>query len=69
MIVLDADWPPQWSRRGDLVKRLLGQLSRLEWEYGGDKDLEFHLDGQLAHGAERVAPALVRQMGYRVVYR
>jgi hypothetical protein len=44
-------------------------LSGLEWEYGGDKELEFHMDGQIAHGVERAVPALVRQMGYEIFYR
>ena len=55
--------------RGDVVKRLFGFLRTVEWEYGGDKGVEFHVDGQIAHGVERAVPALVRQMGYEVVYR
>ncbi|HLY57463.1 MAG TPA: hypothetical protein VKS60_18005, partial [Stellaceae bacterium] len=55
--------------RPDVIARLHAGLRRLEWEYGGDKDVEFHRDGQVAHGVERLIPALCRQMGYRVMWR
>ena len=55
--------------RGDIVKRLHSVLKHQEWEYGGDKGVDFHVDGQIAHGVERAVPALVRHMGYKVVYR
>ena len=55
--------------RSDVIKRLHGVLRDVEWEYGGDKGLDFHMDGQIAHGVERALPALVRQMGYQVLYR
>jgi len=55
--------------RSDVVERLFETLRKLDFEYGGDKDLDFHIDGQIAHGVERAAPALVRQMGYEVYYR
>ncbi len=55
--------------RSEIVARLHDVLRKLDFEYGGDKDLEFHKDGQLAHGVERALPALVRQMGYEVHYR
>jgi hypothetical protein len=55
--------------RGDIVQRLHSVLKNQEFEYGGDKGLEFHVDGQIAHGVERALPALVRHMGYKVVYR
>ncbi len=55
--------------RADVVKRLFEVLKNVEWEYGGDNVLDFHVDGQLAHGVERLLPALVRHMGYNVLYR
>ncbi len=55
--------------RSDVVARLFQTLRELDFEYGGDQDLDFHMDGQIAHGVERAAPALVRQMGYEVHYR
>ncbi len=55
--------------RGDVVKRLHSVLKHQEWEFGGDKDVDFHIDGQIAHGVERAVPALVRHMGYQIVYR
>jgi hypothetical protein len=55
--------------RSGVVARLYETLKKLDFEYGGDKDLDFHIDGQIAHGVERATPALVRQMGYQVAYR
>jgi hypothetical protein len=55
--------------RSEIVARLYDVLRRLDFEYGGDKDLDFHIDGQIAHGVERALPALVRQMGYEIHYR
>ena len=55
--------------RADIVARLFECLRKLDFEYGGDKDLDFHIDGQIAHGVERAVPALVRQMGYEMHYR
>ena len=55
--------------RSEIVGQLYEGLHTLDFEYGGDRDLEFHKDGQIAHGAERAVPALVRQMGYEVHYR
>ena len=55
--------------RADVVARLFEVLRKLDFEYGGDKDLDFHMDGQIAHGVERAVPALVRQMGYEIHYR
>jgi lipopolysaccharide biosynthesis protein len=55
--------------RSDVVARLFETLRQLDFEYGGDRDLDFHIDGQIAHGVERAVPALVRQMGYEVNYR
>jgi hypothetical protein len=55
--------------RADVVARLFAVLRNLHFEYGGDKDLAFHIDGQIAHGVERAVPALVRQLGYDIHYR
>ena len=55
--------------RADIVARLHRTLRKLDFEDGADKDLNFHLDGQLAHGVERATPALVREMGYDVHWR
>jgi hypothetical protein len=55
--------------RSEIVARLYDFLRRLDFEYGGDKDIDFHIDGQIAHGVERALPALVRQMGYEIHYR
>jgi hypothetical protein len=55
--------------RSDVVARMFEALRKLDFEFGGDKDLEFHRDGQIAHGAERALPALVREMGYEIRYR
>jgi hypothetical protein len=55
--------------RRDIVKRLHQSIRFVEWEYGGDNVLSFHLDGQIAHGTERAIPALVRQMGYEIAWR
>ena len=55
--------------RRDIVKTIFEVLKEIDWEYGGDNVLDFHMDGQIAHGVERAVPALVRHMGYEVVYR
>ena len=55
--------------RSDIVARFHSVLREIDFEYGGDKDLDFHVDGQIAHGVERAFPALVRQMGYETHYR
>ena len=55
--------------RADVVARLFETLRRLDFEYGGDRDLDFHVDGQIAHGVERAVPALVRHMGYDILWR
>ena len=55
--------------RAPILQRLYDELKHTEWEYGGDKDVDFHMDGQIAHGVERVICALVRQMGYRIAWR
>ena len=55
--------------RSDIVQRLYQRLKDVEWEYGGNKDVEFHRDGQIAHGVERIIGNLLRQMGYRIVWR
>jgi hypothetical protein len=52
--------------RSDIVRRLYDGLKSIEFEYGGDKDLDFHMDGQIAHGVERIIGNLVRDMGYRI---
>lgn len=54
--------------RQPIIKRLHNELRKLDWEYGGDKDVEFHRDGQVAHGVERVIPALARHLGFQVVW-
>jgi lipopolysaccharide biosynthesis protein len=55
--------------RSEIIARLYDTLKETEFEYGGDKDVEYHRDGQIAHGVERVIGNLVRQMGYRIVWR
>jgi hypothetical protein len=55
--------------RSEVVQRIYDVLKDTDWEYGGDKDVEFHMDGQAAHAVERVVGNLVRQMGYRMVWR
>ena len=55
--------------RSEIVVRLFETLRGLAFEDGTDKDIEFHKDGQIAHGVERAVPALVRQMGYEVLWR
>ncbi len=55
--------------RAEIVKRLQAAIRTVDWEYGGENVLSFHMDGQIAHGAERAIPALVRQMGYEIVWR
>jgi len=55
--------------RSEIVARLFETLRKLEFEDGADKDIEFHKDGQIAHGVERAVPALVRQMGYEILWR
>ncbi len=55
--------------RSEIVARLFETLRGLAFEDGTDKDIEFHKDGQIAHGVERAVPALVRQMGYEVLWR
>ncbi|HVH75209.1 MAG TPA: rhamnan synthesis F family protein [Stellaceae bacterium] len=54
--------------RPAIVRRLYEVLRETKWEYGGDQPLEYHMDGQLAHGVERLVGNLVRQMGYRFVW-
>jgi hypothetical protein len=53
--------------RSDVVQRIYDVLKSTKWEHGGDKDLS--IDGQLAHATERLVGNLVRQMGYRMVWR
>jgi lipopolysaccharide biosynthesis protein len=55
--------------RSDVVQKLYDVLKDVEWEYGGDKDVKFHMDGQDAHAVERVVGNLIRQMGYRMAWR
>ncbi|HEV2301419.1 MAG TPA: rhamnan synthesis F family protein, partial [Stellaceae bacterium] len=55
--------------RGEILERLYDRLKQSEWEYGGDISVEEHMDGQLAHGVERVVGNLVKEMGYRIVWR
>jgi hypothetical protein len=55
--------------RAEIVQRLYDGLKTLEWEYGGDKGLDFHTDGQVAHAVERLIGNLVRQMGYQIFWR
>jgi hypothetical protein len=55
--------------RSEIIGKFYETLKEIEFEYGGDKDVEYHRDGQIAHGAERVIGNLVRQMGYRMVWR
>ena len=52
--------------RPEIVRRLYDGLKNMEFEYGGDKNLEFHRDGQIAHAVERIIGNLTRQMGYRI---
>lgn len=54
--------------RAEIAQSLYNVLKSLSFEYGGDKPLEFHKDGQIAHGVERALPALVRHMGYTIHY-
>ena len=51
--------------RPEIVRRVYERLKEAEFEYGGDISVEEHMDGQLAHGVERLFGNLVRQMGYR----
>ena len=55
--------------RPEIVARVYERLKEAEFEYGGDKSLEEHMDGQLAHGVERLVGNLVRQMGYRFAWQ
>jgi Rhamnan synthesis protein F len=55
--------------RSEVVQRIYDVLKGVNWEYGGGKDVAFHMDGQAAHAVERVVGNLVRQMGYRMVWR
>jgi hypothetical protein len=55
--------------RSDIVQRIYDVLKSLEFEYGADKDLAFHMDGQVAHAVERVIGNVVRQMGCRMLWR
>jgi Rhamnan synthesis protein F len=55
--------------RAEIVQRLYDGLKNFEWEYGGDKGLDFHTDGQVAHAVERLIGNLVRQMGYQILWR
>ncbi len=55
--------------RSEIIARLYAGIKEVDWEYGGDNVLEFHMDGQVAHGVERVIPALCRHMGYKILWR
>lgn len=52
--------------RPEIIRRLYNGLKEMDFEYGGDKGLEFHHDGQIAHAVERLIGNLTRQMGYRI---
>ncbi|MGC2414655.1 MAG: rhamnan synthesis F family protein [Stellaceae bacterium] len=53
--------------RSEVIARLYETLKETQFEY--DKDVEYHRDGQIAHGIERIIVSLVQQMGYRIVWR
>lgn len=55
--------------RSEIIERLHKGLNDVRWEPGGDNVLAFHMDGQIAHGAERLIPALARQMGFALAWR
>ena len=55
--------------RPEIVRRVYERLKEAEFEYGGLMSVEEHMDGQLAHGVERLFGNLVRQMGYRFVWQ
>lgn len=51
--------------RPEVLKRMFDVLKKVRFE-GGDRILQdAHMDGQLAHAAERILGNVVRQMGYR----
>lgn len=55
--------------RASIAARLVAALRHLEFETGTDRDHAFYIDGQIEHGVERAVSALVREMGYEVLYR
>ena len=58
-----------FATRSVIMERLHGALRHTQWESASGKGLEFHLDGQIAHGVERALPALVRDLGYQIMFR
>jgi len=55
--------------RASVAARLVKALRHVDFEDGTDRDRAFYVDGQIEHGVERAVPALVREMGYQILYR
>jgi hypothetical protein len=55
--------------RASVAARLVAALRHVDFEDGTERDRAFYVDGQIEHGVERAVPALVREMGYEILYR
>ena len=55
--------------RREVVQRVYQAIENTPFENGDDKPLEFHVDSQWAHAVERLFGDVVRDLGYRTVWR
>ena len=55
--------------RSDVVQRIYDVLKEPIGSTAATRTSRFHMDGQAAHAVERAIGNLVRQMGYRMVWR
>ena len=55
--------------RREVLQRLFEAANGIDFEFGDDRPLGFHRDGQWAHAIERAFAAVTRDMNYRVEWR
>ncbi|MFO1036864.1 MAG: rhamnan synthesis F family protein [Geminicoccaceae bacterium] len=55
--------------RSEVLRRLYEPIADVQFELGDNMPLDFHIDGQLAHGIERCVGAVMRTLGFRMAWR